>query len=147
MNISLLANILAVDPPSEVEQLIGPAGGVIVLVLMAIALILGAVYYASEQKKKTKEHETPVKMWGTKSEAEESGWVTFWRAIGAINLGLGVISFVVLIKENPANAKETLSLTLAIYGIAGGVLSYFFAFLVTIFTDIRDYLKQIAERR
>src|SRR5665213_1483366 len=68
-----------------------------------------------------------------------SGFFIFLGIIGLIITGVSGFSYL--------NAESSSSITLVIVGIITTIQSFFFAFLINVFTDIRWFLSQIAEKQ
>jgi hypothetical protein len=83
---------------------------------------------------------TPVTAVLTEFVERRSGWATFLRVVGGINILVGLIGFVA------SDDKRIGGILLAI-GLVGVIQSFFFAFLVDVFTDIRWFIKKIADER
>jgi len=69
-----------------------------------------------------------------------SGWATFLRVVGCVNILVGLIGFV-------ASDDKRLGGILLAIGLVGVIQSFLFAFLVDVFTDIRWFVKKIADER
>ncbi|MBM3877835.1 MAG: DUF4339 domain-containing protein [Verrucomicrobia bacterium] len=69
-----------------------------------------------------------------------SGWATFLRVVGCVNILVGLIGFV-------ASDDNRIGGILLAIGLVGVIQSFFFAFLVDVFTDIRWFVKKIADER
>ena len=84
------------------------------------------------------------------NEPSKSGWATFHRVCGWFLFALGGIGFVLLLFLNASGgSEEGAAIQLLILGIAGGITSFFAAFLIDVFTDMRHFLagmrKDLAE--
>ena len=69
------------------------------------------------------------------NEESKSGWSQFWRVIGTLNL-----IFLSLAGMVAWGDDATKGMTLMILGVVNCIVSQFIAFLVDLFTDMRDYL-------
>jgi len=75
-----------------------------------------------------------------------SGWSQFLQAVGLISILGGIIGFAAewrhFWKDDSPNA-----LIFLVIGAAGAIQSFFFAFLIDVFTDIRWFLKKLVDGR
>ena len=71
------------------------------------------------------------------NEESKSGWSQFWRVIGTLNLIFLSLAGMVAWGDDAAKG-----MTLIILGVVNCIVSQFIAFLVDLFTDMRDYLKE-----
>ena len=82
------------------------------------------------------------------NEPSKSGWATFHRVCGWFLFALGGIGGVLFLKAS-GRSDEGAAMQLLILGIAGGITSFFAAFLIDVFTDMRHFLagmrKDLAE--
>ena len=74
------------------------------------------------------------------NEPSKSGWATFHRVCGWILFAFGGIAFVGLLNASH-DSERGQAMQLLIVGIAGGIASFFAAFLIDVFTDMRHYLQ------
>ena len=74
------------------------------------------------------------------NEPPKSGWATFHRGCGWFLFVLGGIGFVLFLNASDRSDKGA-AIQLLILGIAGGITSFFAAFLIDVFTDMRHYLQ------
>ena len=93
---------------------------------------------ASKQQKAGKSLSEPID--------GHSSWATIFRFIGGLCILIGTVGLVALVKSGNNSANESV-LILIIVGFAGAIQSFFLAFLIEVFTDIRGFLKKIAEGR
>ncbi len=82
------------------------------------------------------------------NEPPKSGWAEFHRGCGWFLFVLGGIGFVLFLNASDRSDKGA-AIQLLILGIAGGIASFFAAFLIDVFTDMRHFLagmrKDLAE--
>ena len=74
------------------------------------------------------------------NEPPKSDWATFHRGCGWFLFVLGGIGFVMFLNASERSDKGA-PMQLLILGIAGGITSFFAAFLIDVFTDMRHYLQ------
>ena len=74
------------------------------------------------------------------NEPSKSGWATFHRVCGWFLFALGGIGGVLFLKAS-GRSDEGAAMQLLILGIACGITSFFAAFLIDVFTDMRHYLQ------
>ena len=74
------------------------------------------------------------------NEPPKSGWATFHRVCGWFLFVLGGIGFVMFLAAD-SDSRRMPMFQLAVVGIAGGITSFFAAFLIDVFTDMRHYLQ------
>jgi hypothetical protein len=75
-----------------------------------------------------------------------SGWSQFLQAVGVIFILGGIIGFAVGWEHSRRKESPGAYIFLAICA-AGAIQSFFFAFLIDVFTDIRWFLKKLVDRR
>tara|TARA_B100000530_G_C15765774_1_gene411418 strand:+ start:154 stop:651 length:498 start_codon:yes stop_codon:yes gene_type:complete len=73
---------------------------------------------------------------------QSSGWATLYRAFGAVAFFIGGIGTIVVAQKN-----EEAGFQLAVMAIALTLTCFLFAFLIDVLTDMRHYLKRIAEKQ
>jgi len=73
---------------------------------------------------------------------QSSGWATLYRVCGGIILVVGFIGAIA-----GAQKDEEAGFQLAVMAIALTLTSFLFAFLIDVLTDMRHYLKKIAEKQ
>ena len=82
------------------------------------------------------------------NEPPKSGWAEFHRGCGWFLFVLGGIGFVLFLNASDRSDKAA-AIQLLILGVAGGITSFFAAFLIDVFTDMRHFLagmrKDLAE--
>ena len=71
-----------------------------------------------------------------------SSWATLYRACGIIIFFVGLIGTIAVAQKN-----EEAGFQLAVMAIALTLTSFLFAFLIDVLTDMRHYLKRIAEKQ
>ena len=80
-----------------------------------------------------------------------SGWSTVFRLLGAINFFIFVIAIgwgkLQDLEPSMTRIDSNILFWVGVFGFLGGIQCYFFAFLVDVFTDIRWFVSQIAERQ
>ena len=74
------------------------------------------------------------------NEPPKSDWAEFHRVCGWLLFVLGGIAFVGFLNSSTESDKGA-AIQLLILGIAGGIASFFAAFLIDVFTDMRHYLQ------
>ena len=74
------------------------------------------------------------------NEPSKSGWATFHRGCGWFLFALGGIGFVMFLNASGGSERGA-AMQLLILGIAGGITSFFAAFLIDVLTDMRHYLQ------
>jgi len=77
-----------------------------------------------------------------KNAPQSSVWAKMYRACGFIFLFLGITGTIAIAQEN-----EEAGFQFAVIAIALTLSCFLFAFLIDVLTDMRHYLKQIAEKR
>jgi hypothetical protein len=70
-----------------------------------------------------------------------SSWATLYRVCGGIFFFVGLIGTIAVAQKN-----EEAGFQLAVMAIALTLTSFLFAFLIDVLTDMRHYLKRIAEK-
>ena len=78
------------------------------------------------------------------NEPSKSGWATFHRGCGWFLFVLGGIGFVLFLNASGGSERGA-AIQLLILGIAGGITSFFAAFLIDVFTDMRHFLAGIRQ--
>ena len=74
------------------------------------------------------------------NEPPKSGWAEFHRGCGWFLFVLGGVGGVMFLNASERSDKGA-PMQLLILGIAGGITSFFAAFLIDVFTDMRHYLQ------
>ena len=73
---------------------------------------------------------------------ESSGWATLYRVWGWIGIVVGIIGFIIIA---PKNVEA--GFIFALWTILPALTCFLFAFLIDVLTDMRHYLKRIAEKQ
>ncbi len=73
---------------------------------------------------------------------QSSGWATLYRVCGGIAFVFGLIGTIAVAQKN-----EEAGFQLAVMAIALTLTCFLFAFLIDVLTDMRHYLKRIAEKQ
>jgi len=75
-----------------------------------------------------------------------SGWSWFLKLVGVICLVGGMFWFFAAVYEERSDSARNAFIYIGI-GIGGAIQSFFFAFLIDVFTDIRWFLKKLVDTR
>lgn len=75
-----------------------------------------------------------------------SGWSSFLKVIGVICLVGGGLGFFAALSEGRNDSASNAFICIVI-GIGGAIQSFFFAFLIDVFTDIRWFIKKLVDAR
>ena len=73
---------------------------------------------------------------------ESSGWATLYRVCGCIGIIAGIMGFISIA---PKNGEA--GFIFALWAILPALTGFLFAFLIDVLTDMRHYLKEIAEKQ
>jgi hypothetical protein len=97
----------------------------------------------SNQESGTREIEQPIKI------SRRSGWSDFFIFLGVlVVLATGVILVFCITDSSQLNSSDmSFFVTLIIVGVAVSIQSFFFAFLINVFTDIRWFLKELKDKQ
>ncbi len=76
---------------------------------------------------------------------KRSGWATLFRVLGGGLILIGIVGVSLYVAASNDKERES-AFILIILGIAGAIQCFFFSFLVDVFTDIRWFLKKIADK-
>ena len=78
---------------------------------------------------------------------ESSGWATLYRVCGWIGIIVGGTGFIVITQGDVAGEENVeAGFIFAVWAILPALTSFLFAFLIDVLTDMRHYLKRIAEK-
>ena len=77
------------------------------------------------------------------NEPPKSGWATCYRGCGWFLFVLGGLGFVMFSSSD--RSDKGAAIQLLILGIGGGITSFFAAFLIDVFTDMRHFLAGIRQ--
>ena len=73
--------------------------------------------------------------------ARRSGWATFLRVSGFVSILIGLVGILVGLAGDNMQVGVVIFTT----GLVGAIQSFFFAFLVDVFTDMRWFIKKLAD--
>jgi len=107
---------------------------------LVFVLLLLLVMVVREIRKEKKSH--PVQTTISDDSPQSSGWATLYRVCGSIFLFAGFIGTIAVAQKN-----EEAGFQFAVMAIALTLTSFLFAFLIDVLTDMRHYLKRIAEKQ
>jgi hypothetical protein len=97
----------------------------------------------SDQESGSGQIEQPIKI------SRRSGWSDFFVFLGVlVVLATGVILVFCITDSTQLNSSDmSFFVTLIIVGVAVSIQSFFFAFLINVLTDIRWFLKKLADKK
>ena len=99
----------------------------------------------SDQESPTPEAETTEQIEQPIEISRRSGWSGFFIFLGVAGIVMAFIGIKNYVSDDQAESKLP-SVVFIISGVMCAIQSFFFSFLIDVFTDIRWFLKDLAEK-
>ncbi|MDP7050478.1 MAG: hypothetical protein QF600_00985 [Verrucomicrobiota bacterium] len=114
--------------------------GNLTLFLIINGLLLVFVMIVGEMRKEKKSHSVQKTI--SYDSPQSSGWSTLYQVCGSIFLFAGFIGTIAVAQKNGEAAFQ-----LAVMAIGLSLTCFLFAFLIDVLTDMREYLRRMAEKQ